>query len=140
MNNNASMFPWEFHHLGVACRNIEKDCAVWFDLGYQQEGEVFIDEFQGIRGMFINGAGPRLELLENLPNRTMITPWLEKGVKTYHTAFEVEDMENDIGKLVDQRAKILVNPVPAAAFENRQICFLMLRNLMLIELIENKRK
>lgn len=128
---------WKFHHLGVACRNIEREAAAWSGLGYCQEGEGFIDETQGIKGVFLHGVGPRLELLEDLPGRQTITPWVEKGVKIYHMAFEVKVIEKEIDELVQKRARLVVPPVPASAFDNRRICFVMLKNLALVELIED---
>jgi len=129
---------WQFHHLGVACRDIEKDFAVWADLGYEREGEVFADQTQGIRGLFLHGAGPRLELLEDLPGRNTVAPWLEKGARICHSAYEVPNLDVDLKRLTARRARIVVEPVPAVAFGNRKICFLMLRNFSLIELIESE--
>ena len=136
MNDQIIDPSWNFHHLGVASRSIEKDAAVWADLGYSIEGDVFADQTQGIRGLFLTGPGPRLELLEDLPDRNTVAPWIEKGVKIYHTAYEVGDMDAQIARLVQRRARVVVEPVPAIAFNNRKICFLMLKNLTLIELIE----
>lgn len=138
MNDLAPSIPpsWRFHHLGVACRNIERDATAWFELGYRQEGGNFIDETQGIKGAFLHGVGPRLELLEDLPGRQTIAPWLEKGVKIYHVAFEVKEIKKEIDELVQKRARVVVPPVPAVAFDNRRICFVVLRNLFLVELIE----
>lgn len=139
MSDQVNPLPssWSFHHLGVACRNIEGEASAWLELGYRQEGSFFIDETQGIKGIFLLGMGPRLELLEDLPGRQTIAPWLEKGVKIYHAAFEVEEIEKEIDEIVRKRARVVVPPVPAVAFDNRRVCFIMLKNLALIELIES---
>jgi len=49
-----------FHHLGVACRNLDVEEAVWVPLGYTREGDDFEDPRQQIRGRFLTGPGPRL--------------------------------------------------------------------------------
>ena len=135
MQENKS---WSFHHLGVACRSIEKEASAWLDIGYRQEGEIFSDTTQGVRGMFLTGPGPRLELLEDLPDRTTVAPWLEKGCKFYHTAYDVSDLDAEVLRLEQLRARIVVKPVPAIAFGNRRVCFLLLKNFSLIELIESE--
>jgi methylmalonyl-CoA/ethylmalonyl-CoA epimerase len=61
----------EFHHIGVACKDIESETKISMNLGYEIEGEDFIDPVQGVSGRFLVGGGPRLELL---------APLTEKGV------------------------------------------------------------
>jgi methylmalonyl-CoA/ethylmalonyl-CoA epimerase len=77
-----------------------------------------------------------LELLQDLPERYTVAPWLEKGVKIYHTAYVVRNLDAEIEHLIRARARVVVEPVKAIAFQNRRICFLMLKNLSLIELID----
>jgi catechol 2,3-dioxygenase-like lactoylglutathione lyase family enzyme len=129
-----------FHHVGVACTDIRAEAARLALLGYTVEGDEFSDETQGVRGLFMAGQSPRLELLEPLTNAPagVLTPWLKHDVKLYHLAYMVRDLANTIGHLRGQGAKLVVRAVPAAAFDGRQIAFLMLRNRMLIELIAPK--
>lgn len=127
---------YEFHHVGYATTSIDKEKAFFTFLGYVQEGETFIDPVQGIAGCFLVGPGPRIELLENLPDSTTLTPWLNTGVKMYHFAYLVENLEYAISWIRSQRAVVTVPPVPAVAFGGRKICFVMLRNKFLLELIE----
>lgn len=127
-----------FHHLGVACRNLDAEARALGALGYQQEGEEFVDPVQGVRGRFLVGPGPRLEILVALGESQVLSPWLATGVKIYHQAFEVENFEAAIIQLTAQRGKLVTGPVPAVAFGGRRICFVMMPNLMLIELIEGR--
>ena len=62
-------------------------------LGYRAEADDFADPVQGIRGRFLIGPGPRLELLAPLPGRDVLDPWLKAGVKLYHLAYEVTEMD-----------------------------------------------
>jgi methylmalonyl-CoA/ethylmalonyl-CoA epimerase len=128
-----------FHHLGVACRSIEAEFRYFEALGYRPEGEPFEDPIQKIRGRFVIGLGPRLELLEPLTDDSPVVPWIERGVKIYHQAFEVEELPGAIAALVSRRARIVVAPVPAVAFEGRKIAFLVLPNMALVELIAARR-
>jgi methylmalonyl-CoA/ethylmalonyl-CoA epimerase len=126
-----------FHHVGVACTRIDAEAARLAPLGYIAEGAVFEDPVQGIRGVFLGGQSPRLELLEPLEGHEagVLRPWLEGGIKLYHLAYETQRLAEGISNLRAAGAKVVVEPVPAVAFAGREIAFLMLRNRMLVELI-----
>lgn len=126
-----------FHHLGYACSAIALERSAFALLGYQQEGDDFSDPVQGVRGCFLQGPGPRVELLENIEGSRTLTPWLDAGTKLYHMAYEVETSLEDALRWVQrERARVVVPPVPAVAFGGRYICFVMFRHGLLIELIE----
>ncbi len=94
-----------------------------------------------MRGLFLAGQAPRLELLQPLDDGDggVLAPWLKQDIKLYHLAYEVEGIAGAIDRLRTQRAKLVVPPVPAVAFDGREIAFLMLPNRLLIELIEQER-
>ena len=125
-----------FHHLGVACRDLDREFEGWRGLGYRAEGEVFADPLQNIRGRFIVGAGPRLELLTPLGPGSPIEGMLARGIKIYHQAFEAEAFLDAIADLQGLGARLTADPVPAVAFGGRSIAFLMTPTLNLIEVIE----
>lgn len=127
---------YAFHHVGFATASIERESGFFEGLGYRVEGVDFEDPRQGVRGRFMTGPGPRIELLESLPGRVTLTPWLQAGVKIYHMGFEVTDLEASLSWIRGQGAKVVVKPVPAVAFGGRCIAFAMLRNRFMIELIE----
>lgn len=125
----------QFHHIGVACTNLEGESGVFEFLGYEREGDDFVDELQGVRGRFLTKDGLRLELLVALSEKGVLTSWLQRGVKLYHLAYEVDSLPDAISSFLENRAKLASKPMPAAAFGGREIAFLMLPNLLLIELI-----
>jgi methylmalonyl-CoA/ethylmalonyl-CoA epimerase len=124
-----------FHHVGVACRDVEAESKLLSALGYRIEGEDFFDPVQGVSGRFMAGGGPRLELLTSLEQQGVLTPWLKTNIKLYHLAYETDEIEAGISELRQRGAKVLVRPVKAVAFEQRLISFVMLPNLLLVELI-----
>lgn len=124
-----------FHHVGVACRNFDLEQQKFAMLGYRPEGSDFHDPQQGIHGRFLVGAGPRLELLRNDDDPGVLSPWLAKGIRFYHLAYEAIDLGGEKVRLEAAGAKCVVEPIPAVAFGGRNICFLMLPNLTLVELI-----
>jgi methylmalonyl-CoA/ethylmalonyl-CoA epimerase len=126
----------QFHHVGYACASLAKDRAQFEQMGYHAEGEAFADETQGIAGLFLTGPGPRVELLENLPERTTLSAWLAQGTRMYHFAYEVPDLAAALAWARGQRAMTTVQPVPAVAFGGRRIAFVMLRTGFMLEFIE----
>ncbi len=136
MSAESSVPEFTFHHIGVACRSIDKELNQFAALGYVVEGPRFVDPRQGIRGQFVCGAAPRLELLEALDEEGgVLAPWMRSGIKLYHLAYETVWLAKSIAAMRVRGAKLVVEPVPAVAFAGREIAFLMLRNRMLVELI-----
>jgi catechol 2,3-dioxygenase-like lactoylglutathione lyase family enzyme len=124
-----------FHHIGVACADLTIQERAYAALGYVREGKAFDDPQLGVRGMFLRGNGPRLEILVDRPGARVISPWLEKGVSMYHLAFQVSNLAAAIARARADGAKLIVGPLPAVAFGGRSVAFVMLRNRALIELI-----
>jgi len=130
------MNPFIFHHIAIASQDIKKEYANLRILGYEEEGNTFIDESQGIKGQFIIAEGqPRIELLENLEGRHTLDVWLNNNTKMYHLAYNVQNIDESIDILVRNRAKVIV-PATKSAYFGKRICFLMLMNMSMIELIE----
>ena len=125
-----------FHHLGIACRDLDRERAGWLILGYCEEGAVFLDPLQKIRGQFLTGPGPRIELVTPQGAGSPVEGYLARGTKIYHQAYVCPDLNAALAKLTAAGAKITAAPAPAVAFDGRDIAFVMLPNLNLIELIE----
>jgi hypothetical protein len=127
-----------FHHIAIASSNIEREYDALSALGYHKEGDSFIDEAQGIKGQFIVAdCQPRIELLENLEGSHTLDVWLNNNTKMYHLAYYTPPLHFDkfVDEFVRNRAKI-VTPVKLSAYFGKRICFLMLPNMSIIELIE----
>lgn len=125
-----------FHHIGIACHSLDADERAFSALGYAPEGSDVVDTIQGVRARFLTGPGPRIELVANLAEPGVLSGWLKKGAKIYHLAYEVSDLDESLGTLACFQAKELGEPVPGIAFGMRRLCFCLLANLVLIELIE----
>jgi methylmalonyl-CoA/ethylmalonyl-CoA epimerase len=131
------MSELRFHHLGVACRDLERESGVYAAIGYAPESGDFEDPRQGIKGRFLAGPGPRLELLVQLPGSDVLEPWLAGPARIYHQAFEVDDIESAIADLERAGARVAAPPTPAVAFEGRRIVFLLFGGMQMVELIES---
>ncbi|HKE58456.1 MAG TPA: VOC family protein [Pyrinomonadaceae bacterium] len=126
-----------FHHVGLACQSIEVEQKAHRLLGYLDEGEVFVDPMQRIRGCFMVQGGMRIELLEPAGEKSPVLSFLKRGIKMYHQAFETDQINNSIDELRQAGAVLTVPPTPAVAFAGRPIAFLLLRTKMLVELIQS---
>lgn len=127
-----------FHHIGIACRDIDKTKAFYLQQGYTATPTVD-DPLQHVRISFLNKEGaPRLELLEPLDEQSPVARTLATaGVTPYHMCYEVRDLESAIAELRTQRFLLVNGPVPACALENRRIAFMFQKNTGLIELVES---
>ena len=123
-----------FHHLGMATDSLQRDIHAYGALGYRAEGASVMNERQGVRAQFLVGGGPRLELLEQLPGSERLAPFLSRGIKCYHHAYEVESLANSLAELRVAGARQLAPAVDDVVF-NRQVAFLMLPNGWITELI-----
>ncbi len=125
-----------FHHIGVACADLEVERAAYRLLGYEAEGEEFVDHAQGVRGRFLVGGGPRLELLVALPARDVLAPWTARGVRMYHVAYETPSLDDTVETLLRSGARLVSEPTPAVAFGGRPVAFVALRTMQLVELVQ----
>lgn len=127
---------FEFHHIGIACTDIVREEMAYHMLGYHFELDTFTDENQGIMGKFGEANGqPRIELLANLEGQHTLTPYLQKGIKMYHYAYCVSDIEK-AGKFLEKNRAKVMSPLKKSAYFEKRICFYMLPNMLLVELVE----
>lgn len=135
-NMRIVLGKFEFHHIGVAVKDINKELATFAFLGYSKSSELFEDYNQGIRGIFIEAKGqPRLELIENQEGSNTVTQMIENGNKMYHFGYLVNDIDKAIRVFVNSKARVISQKKQSMYF-TRNICFLMLPNMYIIELIE----
>lgn len=126
----------KFHHIGVATKSIEKELKIYEKLGYKPVSNIFIDETQKIKGLFIQAKGqPQLELLENLTPDGPLTTYLKKGIKFYHFAYAVNNIYEELDNIIKILGGMIIQqPISATYFD--KICFLMLPNMTMIELVQ----
>ncbi|GHT03280.1 peptide synthetase [Bacteroidia bacterium] len=129
-----------FHHVGIAAKSIHSTSVPYTEAGYHLTETVF-DPIQNVKIAFLEKAGsPRLELVEPVDNTSPVYNIIKKvGVSAYHFCYEVENLPTAIETLEAKGFRVLVEPVPAIAFDNRKICFLYHLDVGLIELLEQKK-
>ena len=134
-----SLVPLKFHHVGIACENLESEKQYYQLLGYQEE-LAFIDPIQKVHGVFMILDSMRIEILEATDASSPILSYIKRGVKMYHQAFTSNDFTRHSQFLIDNGNVQLGAPQPAVAFAGAQICFFLNRNNSLIELIDQGTK
>ncbi len=75
----------------------------------------------------------KLELISGRQVETL----LRKNITYYHLCFEVDDIHNEVDKLVNEGAFLISAPKPAVLFNNRDVAFLNVSYGM-IELLNSK--
>ena len=135
-NLEEAVGSFKFHHTGIACKNITREEEAYKLLGYISNGKPFEDKEQGIKGLFmVNNNMPEIELLENLPESKTLDYWLEHRVKMYHTGYLVKNIEAAVDIFTRNGAKI-ISPLKQSKYFEKRICFLILKNMAMVELIE----
>ncbi len=126
-----------FHHIGIACRNIDKTASAYEVLGYSKGATVF-DPLQNINICFLTHSSmPMVELLSPVDESSPVVQILEKnGVMPYHICYEVDDLENNIKVFKRQHYVVVSKPKVASAIDDRRVAFLYNADMGLIELVE----
>lgn len=126
-----------FHHIGVACRDIDETKPFYLGIGYEAS-ETIVDPIQNIKICFLSKPSiPLIELLAPVDEKSPINRTLDaSGVTPYHICYEVDDINAAIKELREQRFVRVSKPQPACAIGNRQVCFLYKKEVGLIELVE----
>jgi methylmalonyl-CoA/ethylmalonyl-CoA epimerase len=118
-----SLFPdAEFHHLGLAVSSIDND----LDKTY--------DPLQKVTVAFVDINGVKVELIKPETADSPARNFVGKGF--YHICYEVKNIRESIEQAQKNGLKCIANPVPAKAFNEREIAWLFSPKYGLIELLE----
>ena len=125
-----------FDHIGIATTDIDKECKSYLLLGYQK-GDFFVDENQGVKGLFMVCKNqPKLEILQNLDDSHTLDYFIENKIKIYHFAYLVDDIVKVFDVFTKKLGAKVVSPMKISVYFKKRICFLILPNMMIFELIE----
>ncbi|SHN33193.1 VOC family protein [Mucilaginibacter sp. OK098] len=125
----------KFHHIGVACKNIDEEIVNISKIHtiVKQSPKVF-DEQQNAELVLLTLAdGTNIELISG----KQVETFLKKNITYYHICFEVDDINTEIERLVNENAFVISPPKPALLFQNRLVAFLNVSYGM-IELLNSK--
>jgi len=130
---------FKFHHIAVACHDIEKTAKKYELFGYRQ-GPIVYDDIQQVNVCFLDAVGmPSLELISSDNEKNPVKKILDKnGVIPYHFCFITENLEDGIHHLMNEGFIRVSEPAEAIAIDKRKIAFMYSPDSGLIELIEGK--
>lgn len=127
----------KFHHIGIACYDIEKSARFYISQGYSKTETVY-DRIQNVNICFCEGEGGCVELISPKDNTSPVCKNLQKnGVSPYHMCYETTNLEDTVLELKKQKFLMVTKPAPAVAFGGRRVCFLFNKDVGLIELVES---
>lgn len=129
------------HHIGYAVRSISDSIPFFESLGFQSEGDVYVDIDRSIYIHFMINGNYKIELVESLDTlKSDVKNYiLKNGNIPYHICYMVESIDEKIKDLKNKRFKLIKKPQCAIALEGEKVAFLYHKNVGLIELLEKGR-
>lgn len=124
-----------FHHIGVACKDIaimKDEIKKLFNVTEETE-TVYDPEQEANLSMLTVGGGLKIELIEGKPVENLT----KKNISYYHLCFTTDDLSSALKDLVEQSALLLKPAKPAVLFGGKPVAFLHTK-MGLIELLEEK--
>ena len=130
------------HHIGVAVSSLEKAIAFYEEsLSYRLVSGPFEDPIQRVCICFLQQEGSDgllLELISPLGEKSAAHSLIKRHAGAYHVCYEVDDVEEALLRLRDQKCQVVGRPAPAVAFSGRQIAWCYTPTHQLIELLERR--
>ncbi len=135
------MFTLKLHHIGIVVQNINESLGEIANfLSFESTNLPTLIGSQKVNICFLKTNNVYIELIEPAEENSPITNFAKEGGGFHHLCFEVDDIQQEIDKMVKNGAHVVVAPIKG--FDDRLIAFLMLNlkktNCKLIELVETK--
>jgi len=130
----------KIEHIGIAVKSLEEANARFEKLLGRAPYKTELVESEGVNTSFFQLGESKLELLEAASDNSPIKRFLDKrGEGMHHIAFEVEDIQVEIERLVGEGFELIGDGVKDGA-DNKLVCFFHPRstNGLLIELCQEK--
>jgi methylmalonyl-CoA/ethylmalonyl-CoA epimerase len=111
------------HHLGVAVHDLDDALATYERLfGAELEHRAHVEE-QGVEAAAVLVGSGRVELLAPLGDETPVGKFLaQRGPGMHHVAYEVEDVQSELDRLVAGGAD-LIDAEPRQGLFGLQVAF-----------------
>lgn len=133
----------KFNHVGLVVEDIEKSVEFYVNvLKMEKISGIIYDPKQRVNLVFLRDvhiSGLVYELIQPEDENSPSAQWLEKGNSLQHFCYEVENIQEGIDYLKKNGGMLFVRPIPAIAFDNRLIAFLLTKEKVIIELLESKK-
>ena len=135
------MLALKLHHIGIVVQNINESLGEISNfLSFESTSLPTLVGSQKVNICFLKTNSVYIELIEPADPGSPIISFVKEGGGFHHLCFEVDDIQQEIDKMVKKGARLVVAPVKG--FEDRLIAFLMLNmkktKCNLIELVGPK--
>ena len=135
------MFVLKLHHIGIVVENINESLGEIANfLSFESISLPTLMGSQKVNICFLKTNNVYVELIEPAEKNSPITDFAKNGGGFHHLCFEVDNIQQEIDKMIKNGARLVVSPVKG--FEDRLIAFLILNmkktKCNLIELVETK--
>ena len=135
------MLALKLHHIGIVVQNINESLGEISNfLSFESTSLPTLVGSQKVNICFLKTNSVYIELIEPADPDSPIISFVKEGGGFHHLCFEVDDIHQEIDKMVKNGAHVVVAPVKG--FDDRLIAFLMLNmkktKCNLIELVEPK--
>ena len=135
------MLALKLHHIGIVVQNINESLGEISNFfSFESTSLPTLVGSQKVNICFLKTNSVYIELIEPADPDSPIISFVKEGGGFHHLCFEVDDIQQEIDKMVKKGARLVVAPVKG--FEDRVIAFLMLNmkktKCNLIELVGPK--
>ena len=134
------MFSPRVDHVGIVVPNLQDylDNNLPYSLAQAPRSEVFFDPCQKVNVIFLELQGARLEIIEPVGEDSPVAAIAAKNRSCiHHVCLAVQDIEASCSDVERQGGFIVCPPVAAVAFEGRRVAFVVLRDGLVWELLED---
>lgn len=130
------------HHVGFVVPSILDEIANLAEsIGAYWDETVCHDPLQKATVAFLRTSSSEdalIELIEPVAEGSPVVQFLHKGGGLHHLCYEVEDLGAHLKAARLKGAVVVRRPLPAAAFGNRRISWVLTRQKLLLEYLERK--
>ena len=130
-------------HIGVVVSDLSTAIEHWVTVfGYEQMTEMVANTRQKVKVVFLTKKDSiAVKLVEPTEKSSPIYRLASRGGGFHHLCFKCDDVEGEIDRLKELGLRVLTDPQPGEAFENRNIAFVYAQSMNLnIELIDTDLK
>ncbi len=128
----------KIHHFGWLVSDISRAKQSIIELTHNgPSSQVYFDKLRSVNIQFVSVDNFTFELIQPLNDRSEVFTLLNKsGPTLYHICFEVDNLDEEINKCVNNGAIIIQMPSPASAINNKNVAFLYDKHIGVFELLE----
>jgi methylmalonyl-CoA/ethylmalonyl-CoA epimerase len=130
----------KLHHVGIVTKQLTECIAIYEALGYSKAKCVYDPVQMASIALMYRHSDVMIELIAPVGLKSPAHKWLQRiKAGPYHICYETESLAEAMGFMEQHEFIVLMDPVPAMAFDGRRVAFLWSSATGLVELVESCR-